>query len=316
MYVTQHIAAVFIAVEQYLEDSLATQSHSQHYHTMDKNDKNNGKRRNDRGRGGPSLSVNQNGHGASPQGTSGSSMIPPPGASGGAVSRPTPYQRSGYQSTPSTFQGTGRSLDSKPVRAALPANKANSFRQVPGVLPTASQINNGVGSRSIVQRSMDNRYLRHGGAYAATAAHTKVTIHSTQYEYVTGKGWKMFLCRCRDPQRHGDAFSLIPPTKYPPNICDIQGRPINFVEIFHQAMDMLKKDFIDKNEVRTVEHLILDAATTARMVANRQKRQKLVARKGPKISGALPPENTIIWHGNVNPKGFPYASPNGNMGWW
>jgi hypothetical protein len=119
--------------------------------------------------------------------------------------------------------------------------------------------------------------------------------HMTGY---TLNGYKATLCRCANPESHGDAFT---PHRSYPTARDVNGRRIpTWIEAVHRILDTIGKDSATRDEELAVFHLVhgVEKADIARF------KHRQVAAYVEQEGDQYYLEDTVTWYGNVNPKGF------------
>jgi hypothetical protein len=98
------------------------------------------------------------------------------------------------------------------------------------------------------------------------------------------------LCRCRDPDSHGDAYTML----NSPRGFDINGRPIDWQEVKKRMLDHYGRDQISHAEELAAVSYVFDAAT-AREVLDTEEEIKESIRGGAEISVNIQ-GNRVNWY--------------------
>jgi hypothetical protein len=119
--------------------------------------------------------------------------------------------------------------------------------------------------------------------------------HLTDYNLTGSKGT---ICRCANPESHGDAFTRnCNFTK----LRDINGRIIpTWIEARHRELDVLGKDSATLEETKAVAHRVFDYDWAEHFTFKFRKAVASTEEEGD--DWWL--EDTVTWYGNVNPRGF------------
>jgi hypothetical protein len=171
------------------------------------------------------------------------------------------YERNTSERDSTIHQGT---------RVAVPYRHASSRSQVP---PTKA---------AQPQEAPDTRHLPHFTGY-----------HRILYT--------VFLCRCRHPARHGDAWSPRRGGECYDGIPrrDTTSTRITWEEKTHRIFDILGKDFAGKEELEMAERQVYHADTLRAL--DQQDRNSNWAEARGLAKRFIP--HDAIWHGQSNPKG-------------
>jgi hypothetical protein len=112
------------------------------------------------------------------------------------------------------------------------------------------------------------------------------------------------LCRCRNPDSHGDAYTML----NSPRGFDINGRPIDWQEVKKRMLDHYGRDQISHAEELAAVPYVFDAAT-AREVLDTEEEIKESIRGGAEISVNVQ-GNRVNWH-NEDGHAKPYLTEGG-----
>jgi hypothetical protein len=126
---------------------------------------------------------------------------------------------------------------------------------------------------------------------------TRNLTHRTGYNCDVEGG---ILCRCANPNSHGDAFTD-PESgeRYDGIACrDTTGKRMTPEEEAHRALDLLGKDHANREELRSIESQLYDAAT---LQAKQQQHRNTEWAKARGLTRSGVPHD-VIWHGRINPK--------------